>query len=115
MRKFFVLTAALAAVLVAPLAARANCGDNFTVYNEGSHTIYQINVEPSDYNNWGPDLLGSNYVLSPGYSVHPLSFYWGANPNIPNEVQDVRVVYSDGTVLTRMGIDICDYNLTFNY
>jgi hypothetical protein len=113
-RKFFVLTGALAAVLIIPLAARANCGDTFTVYNEGSHQIYSINVEPSDYNQWGPDLLG-NYVLNPGYSVHPLSLYWGANPNIPNDIQDVRVVYSDGTVLTRTGVDICEYNLTFNY
>lgn len=106
--------AAVAVTLSIPLIASANCGDNFTIYNQGSHTIESVYVEPSDYNQWGPDLLG-NYVLDPGYSVHPLSLYWGANPNIPNDIQDVRVQYSDGTVLTRTGINICEYNLTFNY
>ncbi len=108
------LAAAFALALSMPLIAAANCGDTFTVYNEGSHTIYSIYVEPHDYAYWGPDLLG-NYVLYPGYHVEPLSLYWGANPNIPDIYQDIKVVYQDGHVITDYDVNICAYNVTFYY
>jgi hypothetical protein len=109
------LAAAFAIALAYPLAAAANCGDTYTIYNEGSHTIYQVFVEPHNYAYWGPDLLGSSDVLEPGYHFQPLSFYYGANPNIPDAYQDIKVVYGDGHVITDYDVNICEYNTSFYY
>jgi hypothetical protein len=96
-----------------PLVAAASCGDSFTVYNQGVHTIETINTSPHGNPNWGPDLLGQ-YVLNAGYNDHPLSAYYGANCDC-TEYQDVRAVYADGTVETDMDVDICENNVVFYY
>ena len=95
--------------------ARASAGDTFTIYNEGSHTIYEVYAEPVDYGDWGPELLGSGYMLSPGHSFQPLAWHYGADPYVPSCMHDVRVIYSDAHVEYKYGIDICNYNLTFYY
>lgn len=115
MRKtLFSFVAASVIALALPLCAAANCGDTFTIYNEGSHTIYSAYVQPHNYCCWGPDLLKDD-VLSPGYHFEPLLFYYGANPDTPSVMQDVRVVYQDGTVLYDYNVNICDYNVSFHY
>jgi hypothetical protein len=94
--------------------ARANCGDTFRVYNQGSHDIYELYVEPASYNSWGPDLLGTD-VLLPNEYVTPISFHWGSEPDMPSTTQDVLAVYSDGTKQEVDNVDICSYNVTFYY
>lgn len=105
---------ALAMTVVLPLAAAANtCADTFVVYNQGTHTIEHLNTSPSNDSAWGPDLLGQ-YVLNPGYNYRPLFSYYGADCDCATN-QDVRAVYSDGTVLTDMDVNICAYNVSFYY
>lgn len=108
------IAAALAFAVAFPVIAAANCGDTFTVYNSGAHTIYQVYVEPHNYPYWGPDLLG-NDVLQPGYHFIPIAFYYGANPNVPDAFQDVKFVYSDGHIAYDYDVNICEYNVTSNY
>jgi len=112
---FGVFLACAFVVVSSPSPARASAGDTFTIYNEGVHTIEIVNVEPSSAGTWGPDLLGSGYILGPGHSFQPLSWHFGADPTVPSCTQDIRVIYSDGTVDTDMGVDICNYNVTFYY
>jgi hypothetical protein len=108
------IVAASVIALAMPLCAAANCGDTFTIYNAGSHTVYTVNVEPHDYCCWGPDLLRDD-VLNPGYHFEPLLFYYGMHPNTPSVMQDVRVVYSNGYVITDMDVNICAYNVVLHY
>ncbi|MGH7736277.1 MAG: hypothetical protein ACREMP_00145 [Candidatus Tyrphobacter sp.] len=114
MKRTLVTLAAAIAAFTIPAIAFANCGDTFAVVNQGSHTVYSINVSPHSNSNWGPDLLG-DYTLSPGNHVQPLSFYYGANPYYPSADQDVRVTYTDGYVWTDDGVDICSQYVVLNY
>ncbi len=84
-------------IAVAATAITKASSADFRVYNAGSTTIMVLNVEPSGYNSWGPDLLGNN-ELDPGYYVRPLVGY-----TIPSCVQDVRAVYSDNVVQYYLG------------
>ena len=113
---FFGVVAACAIVLASSSQpARASAGDTFTIYNQGYHTMYIVNAEPASYGSWGPDLLGTGYVLSPGHSFQPLAWHYGADPYVPSCIHDIRVIYSDQHVEYDYGVDICSYNVTFYY
>jgi hypothetical protein len=88
----------------APEAA-APAGDqtnqNFTINNQTGHTVMTLNVSPSNEDNWGPDILGSN-VLSNGESAS-VTF-----PRAETQCQwDIRATYDDGDTTDVRGVNLC--------
>jgi hypothetical protein len=108
-----VLRAGAAVVMLAMLtalpASAQYSSPNFEVINAGTHQIDHIYVQPHANPNWGPDLLGQD-VLPAGYFYKALASY-----NLPSCIQDVRVIYHDGTVDYYYNLDVCNYNVTFHY
>lgn len=77
---------AFAPVLAALLATPALAEDLvFTLVNDSSHTIVEMNVSPVDEENWGENILTVDAV-EPGVS---------------------------GDVTIADGLDVCDYDLRF--
>ena len=101
------LVLALGVALGQPALAQYHA-PQFTIYNQGSTCIAIVNVEPSDSNNWGPDLLAG--VMCPNQYLHPL-----VNYTLPSCIQDVRAIYTDGHVEYTWGLNVCSYNLIEHY
>jgi hypothetical protein len=85
--------------------AAAPAGDqtnqNFTITNQTGHTVMTLNVSPSNEDNWGPDILGSN-VLSNGESAS-VTF-----PRAETQCQwDIRATYDDGDTTDVRGVNLC--------
>ena len=109
LRRFLRASILTAGLIVAATSVTKAGVNDFTVYNQGSGTIEYLYVEPSGYAYWGSDLLGS-YEINPGYNYHPLVGW-----KVPNCVQDVKAVYTDGHIEYYWGINVCNQNLTFYY
>ena len=74
---------------------------NFTVNNNTGHVVMTLNVSPSDENNWGPDILGSQ-VLGDGESAE-VTFQRGESQCL----WDIRATYDDGDTTDIRGVNLC--------
>ena len=103
-RMFSALCLAAAATLLT--ASPALASHNLRITNAGSHAVNTINISGVNRSMWGPDLLGNNFLF-PGQSAN---FTIGEGC-----LEDIRVIYRDGKVLTRGSFDTCKYDLRLSY
>ena len=108
MFKAFLSRALTSSVLGALLLATATpaFAHEFTVTNDGSHTIQSVYISPPGSGLWGPDQLGSD-VIGPGYDM---TWTWAYQC-----VQDVRIVYTNSAASNFMHFDTCTDDLTVYY
>ena len=95
-----ILGGAIAAALLATAAYAAQ--QDFTIVNDTGQAIMTLNVSPSDSNQWGPDILGSD-VLAAGERAE-VSF----DRDEERCEWDIRVTYEDGDTGDWRGIDLCE-------
>ena len=81
--------------------ATAGANQDFTLVNNTGHTVMTLNVSPSDSNEWGPDILGSD-VLANGQSAQ-VSFERGQEQCN----WDLRATYDDGDTTDVRGVNLC--------
>ncbi len=80
----------------------AGAQQNFTINNNTGHTVMTLNVSPSNEDQWGPDILGSE-VLPNGQSAQ-VSFERGQD-----QCQwDIRATYDDGDTTNVRGVNLCE-------
>lgn len=84
----------------AAVAAPVTGNPSFSFVNNSGATIREIYVSLSSQSQWGGDRLGAN-VLNPGASL------WVDLPQGGGCLTDVRVVYMNGAVAERRGIETC--------
>ena len=72
----------------------------FSLVNRSGRVITQLYATPSALGNWGPELLGPRGAIPPG-AGRSVERAPGAC------VYDLRVVYADGGVEDRKGLDTC--------
>ena len=82
-------------------AVQGEARQNFTVNNNTGHVVMTLNVSPSDENNWGPDILGSQ-VLADGESAE-VTFQRGESQCL----WDIRATYDDGDTTDIRGVNLC--------
>ncbi len=97
------LSMAMTTVLVSTSPALAD--HNLRIVNAGSQAVETINISGINQRMWGPDLLGNNFLF-PGQTVN-FTIREGC-------LEDVRVIYRNGHVLTRGSFDTCRYDLRVN-
>ncbi|MCS6891935.1 MAG: Tat pathway signal protein [Rhodovarius sp.] len=73
---------------------------SFHLINGTNQTIREVYASSSQLNSWGPDRLGAS-VLPPGNQV------WINMPSGYGCLTDIRVVYMNGAVQERRGIETC--------
>jgi hypothetical protein len=73
----------------------------FSVVNRSSFPIRNIYVSPTSASNWGPDQLGSDWLLAGG----TMTFYFPTPTAQCN--YDFRVVLQDGRSSDLMNVDLC--------
>ncbi len=100
----FALALSLAAALASTLPAAA--AHNLRVVNAGSHAVETINISSINRAMWGPDLLGNRFLF-PGQTVN-FSIGEGC-------LEDIRVIYRNGHIITRGSFDTCKYDVRLNY
>ena len=103
------LAAVIAAFALATLPAlspgRALADErDFTLVNGSPQVIMEVYVGPSDSNEWGNDVLGSD-VLTPGNSV--AIYFSGSDGNAGKCLYDIRVVAQNGGEGRMMGVNLC--------
>jgi hypothetical protein len=82
--------------------ATAGANQDFTLVNNTGHTVMTLNVSPSDSDQWGPDILGTD-VLANGQSAQ-VSFERGQD-----QCQwDLRATYDDGDTTDARGVNLCE-------
>jgi hypothetical protein len=98
-RKLVLLAAGLCALIAGPALAEDR---HVKLINETDHTIVQFYASNVGQNDWEEDILGSD-MLKPGGAV---------TVNIDDGTgyckYDFKAVFSDGDVLVRHGIDVCE-------
>ncbi|UPG71929.1 hypothetical protein MVG78_15515 [Roseomonas gilardii subsp. gilardii] len=72
----------------------------FSLVNRSGRAVTQLYATPSTAGNWGPELLGPRGAIPPG-AARSVAREPGAC------VYDLRVVYADGGVEDRKGLDTC--------
>jgi hypothetical protein len=80
----------------------AGANQDFTLVNNTGHTVMTLNVSPSDSDEWGPDILGSD-VLANGQSAQ-VSFERGQDQCN----WDLRATYDDGDTTDARGVNLCE-------
>jgi hypothetical protein len=91
------------AVVASMLATAAYAAQqDFTIVNNTGQAIMTLNVSPSDENQWGPDILGSD-VLGAGEQAE-VSF----DRDEERCEWDIRVTYEDGDTGAWGGINLCE-------
>jgi hypothetical protein len=102
---------ALAIVLATTLPSSALEAPNFRVINGGQTRAVEVNVSPSNSNDWGDNLLTPyGDALDPGNFVYALRGW-----TIGSCVQDLRVIYEDGVTKYLYGTNICRNDITLHY
>lgn len=99
-------TLAAAVMMMAPAQAQ---DVEYVLHNETSYVLMEFYTSPSEEEEWGYDLLGSD-VLAAGESGE-VSIADGSDQC----VYDFRFVFDDGDVVEDYGVDICEleeYTLT---
>ena len=75
---------------------------DFSVVNNTGHVVMTLNVSPSNENEWGPDILGTD-TLANGQTAE-VSFERGQD-----QCQwDIRVTYDDGDTGDMRGVNLCE-------
>jgi hypothetical protein len=101
-RRFVVLAAGLSALVAGPAMAEDR---RVKIINETDHTIVQFYASNVGQNDWEEDILGSD-MLRPGQAV---------TVNIDDGSgyckYDFKAVFSDGDVLIRHNIDVCQVSV----
>jgi hypothetical protein len=111
---------ALAAVAVLSTACiiESDDGDSdFTIYNESSYIIDEINLAEVSQDTWGPDLLRGD-PLFPGDSLTIVSIECGRydvrvtdETGVRCELGNIDLCFdSDGWVVDDLTLDVCAFN-----
>ena len=75
---------------------------DFSVVNNTGHVVMTLNVSPSNENEWGPDILGTD-TLANGETAQ-VTFQRGSD-----QCQwDIRVTYDDGDTGDMRGVNLCE-------
>ena len=75
---------------------------DFSVVNNTGHVVMTLNVSPSNENEWGPDILGTD-TLADGETAQ-VTFQRGSD-----QCQwDIRVTYDDGDTGDMRGVNLCE-------
>lgn len=101
MRRLALLLPLLAPPALAQVQPVANAAPDpsFRLVNRDPAAMHEIRVSPAGRRDWGADRLGLE-VLVPGRSARI------ALP--PGQcLNDIRVVFADGRVMERQGVDTC--------
>lgn len=72
---------------------------SFRLSNTGGRTVREVYVSPASDSLWGPDRLGAQ-LLAPGARL-------AIRLPVGQCVNDIRVVFLDGTAQERRGVDTC--------
>lgn len=75
---------------------------DFSVVNNTGHVVMTLNVSPSNENEWGPDILGTD-TLANGETAQ-VTFQRGSDQCL----WDVRVTYDDGDTGDMRGVNLCE-------
>ena len=75
---------------------------DFAIVNNTGHTVMTLNVSPSDSDQWGPDILGTE-VIADGASG-TVGF-----PRGQEQCEwDLRATFDDGTTGDWRGVNLCE-------
>ncbi len=88
----------LVAIIVATALVGLSCDSSFTIVNESSYALIEINLSPVGSRSWGSNLVGGG-MLAPGSSL-TVDF-------INCDDYDVRVIDETGLECILGGISIC--------
>lgn len=80
----------------------AGSQQDFTIVNNTGQTVMTLNVSPSNSNEWGPDILGTD-TLANGQQGQ-IQFARGQDQCN----WDIRVTYEDGETGDWRGINLCE-------
>ena len=101
-RQAILVAASLSALIAGPALAEDR---RVKVINETDHTIVQLYASNVGANDWEEDILGQE-MLRPGQAV---------TINVDDGTgyckYDFKAVFSDGDVLIRQGIDVCQVSV----
>ncbi|WP_166039232.1 hypothetical protein [Sphingosinicella sp. YJ22] len=75
---------------------------DFSVVNNTGHVVMTLNVSPSNENEWGPDILGTD-TLANGETAE-VTFQRGSDQCL----WDIRVTYDDGDTGDMRGVNLCE-------
>ena len=86
----------------APAAAEAGAAQDFTIVNNSGHTVMTLNVSPSDSNQWGPDILGTETIAEGASGT--VSF-----PRTQEQcLWDLRATFDDGQTGDWRSVNLCE-------
>ena len=101
-RRLVLLAAGISALIAGPALAEDR---RVKIINETDHTIVQFYASNIGENDWEEDILGTE-MLRPGAAV---------TVNVDDGTgyckYDFKAVFSDGDVLIRRGIDVCQVSV----
>jgi len=83
-------------------SAAAAQEQNFTVVNNTGQVVVSLSVSPSSQDNWGPDVLGSEFLANGEHAQ--VAF----EPQEDTCVWDLRVTYDDGEAAEWRGVNLCE-------
>lgn len=101
-RRFAILAAGLSALVAGPALAEDR---RVKIINETEHTIVQFYASNVGQNDWEEDILGQD-MLESGDSV-----VINIDDGSGYCKYDFKAVFSDGDVLVRHGIDVCEVSV----
>lgn len=96
------LFSAAAAVIVSNLSAAAAAYIPAAyIENYGHETIWEVNISPSYFGEWGYDML-HEYTIPAGSSMTVFPYY------LDGCYYDIRVIFEDGEILDIWHVDLCN-------
>ncbi|TCZ56706.1 hypothetical protein [Roseicella aquatilis] len=101
MRRLALLLPLLASPALAQVQTVSNAAPDIilNLLNRDPAAMHEIHVSPAGSRDWGPDRLGA-FVLVPGRAARIAL--------APGQcLHDIRVVFADGRVAERRGVDAC--------
>lgn len=99
MKKLLIALAFIFSSLASPALAAPQ---DFTIVNDSGHTVMTLNVSPTEEDEWGPDILGTE-VLANGERAE-VTFDRDAD----NCHYDLRATYDDGETGDWRNINLCE-------
>ena len=86
----------------AAAAGEAGAQQDFSIVNNSGHTVMTLNVSPSDSEQWGPDILGTD-TLANGQTGQ-VSFARGQDQCL----WDLRATFDNGTTGDWRQVNLCE-------
>lgn len=83
-------------------AAPAGAQQDFNIVNNSGHTVMTLNVSPSDSNQWGPDILGTDTLAEDGSGT--VSFARGQDQCL----WDIRATFDNGETGDWRQVNLCE-------